>query len=92
MILHGSNGHKSFCRIIPQALCVRFSLAVGGNLFWLPWALIVLEFPIAWPIAKLLDFLLGTHTIEYEYKMHSCRYYVSSRSDLDLVGTINTLS
>lgn len=68
------------CRIIPQALCVRFSLAIGGNMFWLPWFLIFLEFPLAWPIAKLLDFLLGSHTIEY-YKHAELKELVSRHGE-----------
>ncbi len=46
-------------RIIPQAICTRYGLAIGANLAWLVWIIIVLLFPISWPISLLLDFLLG---------------------------------
>ena len=49
-------------RIIPQAICTRFGLAIGGHLYWFVWILIIVVFPIAWPISKLLDVILGgTH-------------------------------
>jgi len=46
-------------RIIPQAICTRFGLAIGANLSPLVWVLIVVFFPIGWPLGKLLDCLLG---------------------------------
>ncbi|ELR17952.1 uncharacterized protein ACA1_208300 [Acanthamoeba castellanii str. Neff] len=48
-----------FGEIIPQAICTRYGLAIGANLAWLVWIIIILLFPISWPISLLLDFLLG---------------------------------
>jgi len=48
-----------FGEIIPQAICVRYGLAIGSALSWVVWGMIGLTFPIAWPLSKLLDFLLG---------------------------------
>lgn len=49
--------------VIPQAICTRYGLAIGANLFWLVWGLIFLTFPISWPISKLLDAIIGSsHT------------------------------
>jgi metal transporter CNNM len=48
-----------FGEIIPQSVISRFGLAIGGNLFWLVWLLIIIGFPIAFPISKLLDCILG---------------------------------
>ncbi|RUS14092.1 hypothetical protein BC937DRAFT_94350, partial [Endogone sp. FLAS-F59071] len=50
-----------FSEIIPQAVCSQHGLAIGAFFAWpvriLTWVLFV----IAWPIAKLLDLLLGTN-------------------------------
>ena len=48
-----------FYRIIPQAVCARHGLAVGAIFAWPVRILIWLMVPVAWPIAKLLDFALG---------------------------------
>ncbi|VVB01201.1 unnamed protein product [Arabis nemorensis] len=45
--------------VIPQAICSRYGLAVGANLVWLVRVLMVLSYPISFPIAKMLDWVLG---------------------------------
>ncbi|MBU1179384.1 hemolysin family protein [Patescibacteria group bacterium] len=45
--------------ITPQAIFSRFSLKLGGKLWWLVRFFMILLFPICWPIAKALDRLLG---------------------------------
>ncbi|XP_010440510.1 PREDICTED: DUF21 domain-containing protein At4g14230 [Camelina sativa] len=45
--------------VIPQAICSRYGLAVGANLVWLVRILMVLSYPISFPIAKMLDWVLG---------------------------------
>lgn len=52
-----------FGEIIPQALCKRFGLAIGSNLYWLVRFLMFIFFPVAYPIAKILDKLLGHNGI-----------------------------
>lgn len=48
-----------FGEVIPQSICVRYGLSIGAFMaapvIFLMWALA----PIAWPTAKLLDYLLG---------------------------------
>ncbi|XP_013401397.1 DUF21 domain-containing protein At4g33700 [Lingula anatina] len=48
-----------FGEVFPQALCTRFGLAIGAYMMPLVYTLMFLLFIVAWPIAKLLDLLLG---------------------------------
>ncbi|XP_026435423.1 DUF21 domain-containing protein At4g14240-like isoform X2 [Papaver somniferum] len=48
-----------FGEVIPQAICTRYGLAVGANLVWLVRILMIICTPIAYPIAKVLDCVLG---------------------------------
>ncbi|RSH88705.1 hypothetical protein EHS25_002932 [Saitozyma podzolica] len=48
-----------FGEIIPQAICVRYGLAIGGACAPLVYGLMILFAPIAFPIAMLLDYILG---------------------------------
>ncbi|KAJ7954965.1 DUF21 domain-containing protein [Quillaja saponaria] len=48
-----------FGEVIPQAICTRYGLAVGANFIWLVRILMIICYPIAYPIGKILDWLLG---------------------------------
>jgi len=51
--------------IIPQAICQRYALAVGANtLFILKFYMVVL-FPVAWPLSKLVECMLGKERPTY---------------------------
>jgi metal transporter CNNM len=55
-----------FSEIIPQAVCSRHGLAIGSFFAWPVRILIYALFIIAWPIAKVLDLLLGSqHGVLY---------------------------
>ncbi|KAJ0979634.1 hypothetical protein J5N97_015108 [Dioscorea zingiberensis] len=49
----------AFGEVIPQAICTRYGLAVGANFVWLVRVLMVVCYPIAYPIGKILDCVLG---------------------------------
>ncbi|KAK0475263.1 hypothetical protein IW261DRAFT_1647622 [Armillaria novae-zelandiae] len=56
---------SNFREIIPQSLSVRYGLAIGAACTPFVLVLMYVFAPIAWPIAKLLDLVLGaneTHT------------------------------
>lgn len=48
-----------FGEIIPQAVISRYALWFGARTLWFTRVAIILAYPIAWPIAKLLDHFLG---------------------------------
>ncbi|XP_072957465.1 DUF21 domain-containing protein At2g14520-like [Typha angustifolia] len=49
----------AFGEIIPQAVCSRYGLSVGAKLAGVVRVLLLVFFPVAYPISKLLDRLLG---------------------------------
>ncbi|XP_018484309.1 putative DUF21 domain-containing protein At1g03270 [Raphanus sativus] len=49
----------AFGEIIPQAICSRYGLAVGANFLCLVRILMIICYPIAYPIGKVLDAVIG---------------------------------
>jgi metal transporter CNNM len=57
-------------------ICVRYGLAIGGACAPLVYGLMILFAPIAFPIAMLLDYILGKdegHTCVTSYYASWCR-------------------
>lgn len=48
-----------FGEVIPQSICVRYGLPIGSWMSSLVLILMYILAPVAWPTAKLLDWLLG---------------------------------
>lgn len=49
-----------FGEIIPQAVISRYALWFGAKTIWFTKVMIFISYPIAWPIAKILDVMLGS--------------------------------
>ncbi|KAH9327083.1 hypothetical protein KI387_007261, partial [Taxus chinensis] len=49
----------AFGEVTPQAICARYGLAVGANFVWLVRVLMIICYPIAYPVGKVLDCVLG---------------------------------
>uniref|UniRef100_A0A8C4WWA6 Metal transporter n=1 Tax=Eptatretus burgeri TaxID=7764 RepID=A0A8C4WWA6_EPTBU len=58
-VIASTVGIVIFGEIVPQALCSRHGLAVGGNTIILTKIFMVVTFPASYPISKLLDVVLG---------------------------------
>ncbi|PAV21673.1 hypothetical protein PNOK_0163000 [Pyrrhoderma noxium] len=61
--------------VIPQAVCARYGLGVGATCAPLVLTLMYMFAPIAWPIAKLLDYVLGANE-EHTYKKAELRSFL----------------
>jgi len=45
-------------QVIPQSICSRYGLAVGANFVWLVRILMIICYPVAYPIGKVISHIL----------------------------------
>ncbi|KAI0668591.1 hypothetical protein C8Q78DRAFT_232862 [Trametes maxima] len=65
-----------FGEIIPQAASVRYGLSIGASCAPIVLGMMYLFAPIAWPIAKLLDYVLG-HDETHTYKKAELKSFLA---------------
>ncbi|KAL2629579.1 hypothetical protein R1flu_014265 [Riccia fluitans] len=67
----------AFGEVVPQAICSRYGLAVGANLIYLVLILMTICYPIAYPVGKLLDKVLGHNDYSALFRRNQLKALVS---------------
>lgn len=69
-----------FGEIVPQAVISRYALWFGAKTAWFTKIVIALFYPITWPIAKTLDWFLGSE-LPTTYTHHELMEIISEHED-----------
>ncbi|EKD01377.1 NADPH--cytochrome reductase [Trichosporon asahii var. asahii CBS 8904] len=81
--------------VIPQAICNKYGLAIGATFAPLVKGMIILLYPIAKPIALVLDYLFGAHDDGVTYRKAELKAFVAlgvedklADEELALLGSV----
>lgn len=84
-------------RISCLAICSRYGLAIGAHTAWLVKFVMAVVYPITWPIAKLLTWIVGDHEgliyrraeLKELVHLHSCRQLGDLDEDeVKIIGSV----
>lgn len=72
-----------FGEVFPQALCSRYGLAIGYYLAWFVWFLMIVMYPVAYPVGKLLDAMLGKEHATF-FRRNELSAFVELHQDVSI--------
>lgn len=70
-----------FAGIIPQAICHRHALLIGARTIWLTYIIMIITFPLAYPISLLLDCMIGEEISHYHDRKYLSNYIELTKKD-----------
>ncbi|KAL6545100.1 DUF21 domain-containing protein [Orobanche hederae] len=73
-----------FGEVIPQAICTRYGLAVGANFVWLMRILMLISYPIAYPIEKYSGLCAGTYEVLFRRAQLNAFVPIHSQEDISI--------
>lgn len=50
-----------FAELIPQSVCSRYGLRIGASMAFFTRCVMIILWPIAWPVSRILHYTLGPH-------------------------------